>query len=153
MTICEITLPEDMIAIICQMTLRGLDYLHKSRKIHRDVKSGNILLNAKGEIKLGAHLHSLAAFIFIFISTLMIRYKSAVNCHPPSRLWRLGATRVDHVETADSHWHSVLDGARGTVSLHCVRLMAFSSFLHSINSPISVPCLVPRLPGAEREQV
>ena len=60
MTICEITLPEDMIAIICQMTLRGLDYLHKSRKIHRDVKSGNILLNAKGEIKLGAHFSSLS---------------------------------------------------------------------------------------------
>ena len=65
MTICQTLISEDLIAIILKMSLQGLgsfiivqkfheDYLHKRKKIHRDIKSGNILLNSQGEAKLGA---------------------------------------------------------------------------------------------------
>jgi serine/threonine protein kinase len=34
------------------MTLRALRYIHRSHRIHRDIKSDNILLNSKGEVKI-----------------------------------------------------------------------------------------------------
>ncbi|XP_026520818.1 serine/threonine-protein kinase 4 isoform X2 [Notechis scutatus] len=46
------TLMEDEISTIMQSTLKGLEYLHFMRKIHRDIKAGNILLNTEGHAKL-----------------------------------------------------------------------------------------------------
>ncbi|NWI67000.1 STK4 kinase, partial [Todus mexicanus] len=46
------TLTEEEIATIVQSTLKGLEYLHFMRKIHRDIKAGNILLNTEGHAKL-----------------------------------------------------------------------------------------------------
>ncbi|XP_030383452.1 serine/threonine-protein kinase hippo [Scaptodrosophila lebanonensis] len=46
------TLTEDEIATIMSDTLRGLVYLHLRRKIHRDIKAANILLNTEGYAKL-----------------------------------------------------------------------------------------------------
>ena len=39
--------------MVVQYALRGLEYLHFKRKIHRDIKAGNILLNLEGHAKLG----------------------------------------------------------------------------------------------------
>lgn len=47
---CQLT--EDEIATILKSTLKGLEYLHFMRKIHRDIKAGNILLNTEGHAKL-----------------------------------------------------------------------------------------------------
>ncbi|KAK7066363.1 hypothetical protein SK128_028439 [Halocaridina rubra] len=46
------TLTEEEIATVVYDTLRGLEYLHLRRKIHRDIKAGNILLNTQGHAKL-----------------------------------------------------------------------------------------------------
>ncbi|XP_065185374.1 serine/threonine-protein kinase 4-like [Sycon ciliatum] len=52
MKACRKTLTEPETATILQATLKGLEYLHFKRKIHRDIKAGNILLNSSGHAKL-----------------------------------------------------------------------------------------------------
>ena len=37
---------------MCYAALKGLEYLHDTRKIHRDIKAGNILLDKHGNAKL-----------------------------------------------------------------------------------------------------
>ena len=49
----KITFNENQIASIIQMVLLGLSFLHEKKTIHRDMKSGNILLNRDGMAKLG----------------------------------------------------------------------------------------------------
>jgi len=45
-------LSEGQIAYICRETLRGLRYIHIHHRIHRDIKSDNILLGINGSIKI-----------------------------------------------------------------------------------------------------
>jgi serine/threonine kinase 3 len=52
MRIIERPLHEEEIGVITQYALKGLEYLHFKRKIHRDIKAGNILLNLEGQAKL-----------------------------------------------------------------------------------------------------
>lgn len=47
-----VRLTEKQIATICRDTLRGLQYIHNLNRIHRDIKSDNILLGVNGEVKL-----------------------------------------------------------------------------------------------------
>lgn len=43
---------EQKVAIVLQQVLHALEFLHKGRKIHRDIKAANILLNDNGDVKL-----------------------------------------------------------------------------------------------------
>eukprot|EP00298_Acanthocystis_sp_HF-20_P013735 c20486_g2_i1.p1 GENE.c20486_g2_i1~~c20486_g2_i1.p1 ORF type:complete len:538 (+),score=254.93 c20486_g2_i1:1-1614(+) len=46
------TLSEDEISACCYSCIQGLAYLHRKRKVHRDIKAGNLLVDSRGLVKL-----------------------------------------------------------------------------------------------------
>jgi len=51
----ERPLNESQISCVCYQTCSALAFIHGRNVIHRDVKAGNILINAEGFAKLGRY--------------------------------------------------------------------------------------------------
>ncbi|PRP88800.1 serine/threonine-protein kinase PAK 1-like [Planoprotostelium fungivorum] len=98
-----VDLSEQQIACIIQQVLQGVEYLHRHRKIHRDIKSHNILLNMNGDVKVA----DLGLCIEAEESTSMAGSKYWVapevitgryNCK--ADVWSIGALMMEMAEGA-----------------------------------------------------
>jgi serine/threonine protein kinase len=48
----ENAMPEPAIAYVCKQILMALCFMHRQHRLHRDIKSDNILINSDGEVKI-----------------------------------------------------------------------------------------------------
>ena len=99
-------LNEEQIASLIYMILLGLNYLHENKKIHRDVKTGNILLTREGIAKLGDFgvstqlMHSFSKKIskigtpFYMSPEVILQNKYNYKCD----IWSLGITAIEMAE-------------------------------------------------------
>ncbi len=54
--VIETVLSEVQMATVCREVLRGLEYLHTHEVVHRDIKSDNVLLSTRGDVKITGEL-------------------------------------------------------------------------------------------------
>ena len=99
-------LNEEQIASLIYMILLGLNFLHENKKIHRDVKTGNILLTREGIAKLGDFgvstqlMHSFSKKIskigtpFYMSPEVILQNKYNYKCD----IWSLGITAIEMAE-------------------------------------------------------
>jgi len=102
------TLTEPQVAAVCSATARGLAHLHdRCNLVHRDIKAGNLLLTAKGQVKLadfgiaratdGAAAKGTTIGSPLWMAPEMIeegRLDAAVD------IWALGITLIEMAEGA-----------------------------------------------------
>lgn len=111
------TLNEVEIASVCQAVLRGLEYLHDNKKIHRDIKAGNVLMDHRGIAKLAdfgvsAQLANTFSKKDTMIGTpywMSPEVISRSTYNKKTDIWSLGITAIEMAEGEPpySHIHPV----------------------------------------------
>jgi len=98
----EIELNEQHISVVVKQVLFGMNYLHQMHRIHRDIKSANILLNANGDVKVadlglmveGDHVSGMAGSKYWTAPEMIKRhpYDTKVD------IWSIGALCMEMAE-------------------------------------------------------
>eukprot|EP00656_Telonema_subtile_P006030 TRINITY_DN1276_c0_g1_i8.p1 TRINITY_DN1276_c0_g1~~TRINITY_DN1276_c0_g1_i8.p1 ORF type:complete len:551 (-),score=70.20 TRINITY_DN1276_c0_g1_i8:351-2003(-) len=117
----DVELPEEIIKVVCWHVLRGLGWLHRHRKIHRDVKGCNVLLTEDGQAKLAdfgisAKMSTIAGNRQTVIGTPFWMAPEVIGSEEnadfgydcKADIWSLGITALEMAETrppyADKHY-------------------------------------------------
>ena len=102
-------LSEPEIACVCYSVLQALDYIHSMKKIHRDVKSANILINSLGQVKLTDFgICSKQSNSDSFIGTLLWMAPEMLSCSNYDSsvdIWALGICIIEMAEGNAPYHH------------------------------------------------
>lgn len=69
----EKPLTEPQIRYLCHEMLKGLQFLHSKKVIHRDLKAGNVLLTLDAGVKLGMYGLSYIIYQYQFLKLYLSR--------------------------------------------------------------------------------
>lgn len=114
-------LNELMLMRVAVQAVRALALLHQNKKIHRDIKPGNLLINHAAEVKLSdfgilAALDSTSDLATTFIGTTMYMSPERIEnvaYGPPSDIWSLGLTLYCLAVGQNPYHHAINEGAAG----------------------------------------
>uniref|UniRef100_H0WWL9 non-specific serine/threonine protein kinase n=1 Tax=Otolemur garnettii TaxID=30611 RepID=H0WWL9_OTOGA len=103
-------LDETQIATILREILKGLDYLHSEKKIHRDIKGGKVKLYSQGTLFCTFHLpgwsdHTAVSgqCVLNFLFLLLIQIPRASVFLLSADIWSLGITAIELAKGEPPH--------------------------------------------------
>jgi len=116
MQVCNRALTEKQIAAVCMHVLKGLNFMHGNKILHRDIKAGNVLLTREGRAKLAdfgvstkllttIQKHKTVVGSPYWMSPEVIVAPNGANGYDhKADIWSLGITAIEMAETKPPHY-------------------------------------------------
>lgn len=116
MQVTDSPLTEQQIGAICYNMLKGLDYMHSHKILHRDIKAGNVLITNDGKAKLAdfgvstkllttIQKHKTVVGSPYWMSPEVIVAQNGANGYDhKADIWSLGITAIEMAEGKPPHY-------------------------------------------------